>query len=93
MAPVGEDGTPIETAIVSHERNSHTLRPKIVGNGKYIKEYSQMEGSLLVDFPGIFESKGIELDIAMHLALQKLMISAKSVKVLVMVSALSLTPD
>ena len=29
----------------------------------------------------------------MHLALQKLMLSAKSVKVLVMVSALSLTPD
>ena len=46
MAPVAEDGqTPIESEIVSHERNSHTLRPKIVGNGHYIKEYAQMEGT------------------------------------------------
>lgn len=70
VAPVAEDGiTPILSEIMSHERNSHTLRPKIIGDGHYIPQFSQLEGTLLVDFPGIFESKGLELEISIHLAL------------------------
>lgn len=94
MAPVDKDGvTPLENQIVSHSHNSHTLKPKIVGNAKYPAEYSQLDGTFLIDFPGIFESKGVELDIASHLALQRIMLKAKSVKVLVLVAAPSFSPD
>jgi energy-coupling factor transporter ATP-binding protein EcfA2 len=70
LAPVADDGaTPLLHEIVSHERNSHTMKPKIVGDGHYKDEFKELEGTLLIDFPGIFESKGIELEISMHLAL------------------------
>ena len=47
----------------------------------------------MIDFPGIFESRGAELDIAIRLSLQHLLLSSKSAKVLLLVSAAVLTPD
>ena len=70
MAPVGEDGEPIEEAIMSHSHNSHTIVPKIPQEKPdYPEEYKGLNGTWLVHFPGMFESKGLELDIAIDLTL------------------------
>ena len=70
MAPMGEDGEPIEGDIISHSHNSHTIVPKIpMEKAEYIEEYKGLNGCWLVDFPGMFESKGLELDIAIDLTL------------------------
>lgn len=47
----------------------------------------------MVDFPGLFETRGAELDISIRLTLQYLLQKAKSVKFLLLVSALSFLPD
>ena len=99
MAPCGSDENemfvdlPHESDLISHQFNSHTLQPKIVGGPNFHPDFHHMEGHYLIDFPGIFETRGSELDIAMHLILQKLLLTAKSAKVLVLVSATILTPD
>ena len=53
--------------------NSHTLEPKIYGkvtesllDSQVSNKYPQLE---LVDFPGMFDSKGTVLEIAIDLAL------------------------
>lgn len=77
MACADEDGAPIENDIISMSRNSHTLYPKIVGEiEKYPEDFkkSGLENLYLVDFPGMFESRGPELDIAMSLALQRVLV-------------------
>ena len=74
MAPVGPDGEPIEEAIVSHKHNSHTIVPKIPQEKpEYPEEYAALNGTWIVDFPGMFESKGVELDIAIDLTLQRVL--------------------
>ena len=74
MAPVGPDGNPISSLIVSHQHNSHTIVPKIPQDtAHYPEEFSGLEGTYLVDFPGMFDSKGIELDIAIDLTLQRVL--------------------
>ena len=95
MAPVGKDELPETNDIMSHSHNSHTLFPKIPGDTDYPKQYRQagLQDTYLVDFPGMFESRGPELDVAMSLALQKILMSAKSAKVLVLVQASILLPD
>lgn len=94
MAPVGEDGKPLYDKIVSHAHNSHTLKPKLVADPpKYGDEYLGLEKYHAVDFPGMFESKGPELDTALYLTLQKVLLEAKSAKVLVLVSAHIFLPD
>ena len=52
-----------------------------------------MNGLHLVDFPGLFETRGAEIDIAIHLTLQKILRKSKSAKVLVLLSSSSLRPD
>ena len=70
MAPEGPDGEPISEAIMSHSHNSHTIVPKIPQNKpEYPEEYNALDGTWIVDFPGMFESKGLELDIAIDLTL------------------------
>lgn len=94
MAPEGPDGEPITEAIMSHSHNSHTIVPKLPQDKpEYAEEYKGLDGTWLVDFPGMFESKGLELDIAMDLTLQRVLLQAKSAKILVLVSATSLTPE
>ena len=65
------NGEPVNSSIISHQRNSHTLKPKIVGGPNDFGEefYELLQGHYLVDFPGIFESRGIELEISIRLAL------------------------
>lgn len=70
MAPEGPDGEPIVEAIMSHSHNSHTIVPKIPQEKpEYPPEFSELDGTWIVDFPGMFESKGLELDIAIDLTL------------------------
>ena len=71
MACEGPDGEPIESKLISHGHNSHTFVPKIPIDGEaiYPDEYSELNGRYIVDLPGMFESKGDELDVAMDLAL------------------------
>ena len=46
-----------------------------------------------MDFPGMFDCKGILLDIPMELALQRILMQARSAKIVVLVSASILLPD
>ena len=88
MAPVGPDGKPIENAIISHQFNSHTLKPKFVSDPPvYGDEYCGLDKFHCVDYPGMFESKGPELDTALYLGIQKILLTAKSSRILLLVSA------
>lgn len=88
LAPVGPDGLPAAHPIVSHQHNSHTLRPKLVNErAEYPEAFCGLDDVHCVDYPGLFESKGAELDIAMQITLQKVIMRAKSARVLVLVSA------
>lgn len=94
LAPMGEDGLPCEDAIISHMHNSHTLSPKFVNKTpQYPDEFSEMQGIYSVDYPGLFESKGLELDISMQLTLHKLITESKKAYILVLVSAGILLPE
>lgn len=94
MAPVGADDLPAENAIISHQHNSHTLSPKFVENTpQYPDDFSGLQGIHSVDYPGLFESKGPELDISMQLTLHKLITESKKAYVLVLVSAGIFLPD
>ena len=95
MAPVQEadPNKPDDSQIISHSHNSHTFKPKIVGNGTYPDSLKELNGTFLVDFPGMFDSKGYDFDIAMHLALQRVLIKAKSSKVLVLAQATCLIAE
>lgn len=70
MAPVGADGQPVESDLIDHGNNSHTFVPKLVmEEARYIDEFKELDGRHIVDIPGMFESKGSEIDIAMDLTL------------------------
>jgi hypothetical protein len=86
MAPKSADDgdLPANHDIISHSHNSHTFKPKVIGNGTYDERFKELNGTYLVDFPGMFDSKGYDLDIAMHLALQRVIVQAKSTKILVL---------
>lgn len=89
MAPCdpNNESIPISIDFISHKRNSHTFCPKIIGQP--IDDYNDaINGGLhLVDFPGMFDTKGTVIEIAMLMALQKIIKRAKSVKIIVLVSA------
>lgn len=94
MAPVGADGLPQESAIISHKHNSHTLGPKFVNETPcYPDAFSDLQGIYSVDYPGLFESKGPELDISMQLGLQRLISNSKKAYILVLVSATIFLPE
>lgn len=72
MACADGQGNPIVNDIMSNSHNSHTIYPKIVGDlDRYPEVYKKagLENKFLIDFPGMFESKGPELDIAFYLTL------------------------
>lgn len=68
MAPVGPDGQPAMSKIISFGHNSHTLKPKIVQE-KWSDMYPGLDGWYAIDFPGMFESRGPEIEAAIMLAL------------------------
>lgn len=78
---------------ISHAHNSHTLQPKIPFLPPYHGDFNDLNKYHLVDFPGIFEQRGPELDISIHLCLQKILMASKSAKVLVLVSANIFSPE
>ena len=88
MAPVLDGQQPGESNIISHQYNSHTIRPKFASDTtKFPEEFQDLDGLHLVDFPGLFETRGPEIDIAIHLTLQRILLQAKSAKVLVLIAA------
>lgn len=92
MAPEGPDGQPLASELIDHGKNSHTFVPKIpMGEPKYIQEFSELDGRHILDVPGMFESKGDEIDVAMDLALQRILLQSKSAKVVLLFSAGGLT--
>ena len=94
MAPVGPDGEPEVTKFISFAHNSHTLKPKFVKDPpEWHEKFMGLDGWHGVDFPGMFESRGPEIEQAIMLALQYLMQQAKESKVLVLVSANIFLPD
>lgn len=87
MVPV-KDGKPVESDIISNSFNSHTLMPKLVSDPpQYGEHYCGLERFHMVDYPGMFETRGPELDTALYLGIQKILMTAKSARVLVLVSA------
>lgn len=62
---------PSENKIISHGRNSHTLKPKFVSDPPvYGDEFCGLDSIHSVDYPGMFESRGPELDVALYLGIQ-----------------------
>ena len=93
MAPI-EDASdmPVQNKIISHQYNSHTIRPKFASQSTiYPDAFSDLNGLYMVDFPGLFETRGPEIDIAIHLTLQRILIKAKSAKALVLIASSCLT--
>lgn len=94
MAPYDKDGNPLQADIVSHGHNSHTFRPKLVSDPpQYGDLYCGLDKFHSIDYPGMFESRGLELDTALYLGIQQILLTAKSARVLVMVSAQVLEPE
>jgi len=69
MVPIDDQGNMSENEIISHQGNSHTLAPSIAHGPDYIDKFSNLKGHYLVDFAGMFDSKGSEIEIAIDLAL------------------------
>lgn len=94
MAPVGDDGEPKITQFISFSHNSHTLKPKFVKDPpEWHEKYMGLDGWHGIDFPGMFESRGPEIEQAIMLALQYIFQQAKESKVLVLVSANIFLPE
>ena len=90
MAPMaeGNDSLPAENKIISHQFNSHTIRPKFACEKvEYPPQFAALNGTWLIDFPGMFETRGPDIDIAIHLTLQKILREAKSAKIMVLIAA------
>ena len=87
MCPVDGTDKAVKSEIISHARNSHTLIPTIRHGPEFIKEFSLLNGKYLIDFPGMFDSKGPEIDIAIELLLQMIVKKANSTKILLLLSA------
>jgi hypothetical protein len=82
------DGKPSENHIISHSFNSHTLKPKFLADPPaYGEAYCGLDKFHTIDYAGMFESRGPELDAALYLGIQKILLTAKSARILVMVSA------
>ena len=91
-AAAEKSSMPALSKIISHQYNSHTIRPKFASDSTiYPEEYSALNGMYMVDFPGLFETRGPEIDIAIHLTLQRIMLKAKSAKALVLLASSCLT--
>ena len=68
MAPIVEEEAQSHK-IISHRRNSHTLAPTLFYGPNYPERYQSLNGKYLIDFPGMFDTKGTEIDLAIDLAL------------------------
>lgn len=94
MAPCDPEGKPLENMIISHGHNSHTLKPKLVSDPPtYGDLYCGLDKYHSIDYPGMFESKGLELDTALYLGIQQILLTAKSARVMCLVSAQVLEPE
>jgi len=56
----------------------------------YKKEYKILDGTHIIDFPGWFDSKGVEFEISFDLSFQKILLNSNSCRILVLVPATSL---
>ena len=56
-------------------------------------KYSDLNGTYLVDFPGLFETRGPEIDIAIHLTLQRILSKSRTAKAIVLLSATCLKSE
>ena len=92
MAPIIEEEA-VPHAIISHYRNSHTLAPTLFYGPDFPKTYKGLNGNHLIDFPGMFDSRGDEISMAIDLALQMIIKRAKSTKILLMLSAFHFLAD
>lgn len=95
MAPCdpNDEKLPIMNDIMSHAHNSHTIYPKIPKPQFMDKQFKGWNDTYLLDFPGMFDCKGILLDIPMELALQRILKKSRSARLVVLVSASILLPD
>lgn len=81
-------GQALDSKLISHQTNSHTLAPTIAcGQNPYPPQFSALFGSYFIDFPGIFDTKGEEIGIAIDLAMKYIINKAKSTKVLLVIPA------
>ena len=72
MAPIGPNGMPLTSETMSVGHKSHTLYPKIpFDEPRYVPEFEKagLKNTHVVDFPGMFESRGPELEITISLTL------------------------
>jgi len=63
------------------------LEPSIAAGPNYCKEFNELKGYYLIDFPGMFDSKDITNEISIDLALQRIIVEAKSTKILLLMAA------
>ena len=57
-----------DSGIISHSSNSHTLAPSIA-HGPDFSEFKQLQNHYLIDFAGMFDDRGGEIEIAIDIAL------------------------
>eukprot|EP00351_Strombidinopsis_sp_SopsisLIS2011_P001728 CAMPEP_0116874466 /NCGR_PEP_ID=MMETSP0463-20121206/5921_1 /TAXON_ID=181622 /ORGANISM="Strombidinopsis sp, Strain SopsisLIS2011" /LENGTH=89 /DNA_ID=CAMNT_0004518125 /DNA_START=308 /DNA_END=577 /DNA_ORIENTATION=- len=86
MAPVDNDGKPMNIDFISHYVKSHTFLPSLLAGPKFDK-YPALNGKYLIDFPGFFDSKGPEVSLGIDLALKMVIRASKSAKVILLVPA------
>lgn len=76
-------------ATISHDVNSHTFLPAVVYD--YSQDitpaFSALKGYALVDLPGLFDTKGIEVSMALSNCIHRIIVKAKSAKCVVLLPA------
>ena len=70
MVPVNNNDEPLLDENISHQRNSHTLVPRLIYGPYYSQKFEALNGHWLIDFPGMFDSKGGEMQIIIDYALK-----------------------
>ena len=93
MVPVDDQGGKKDSEIISHSTNSHTLSPSIAHGPEYIDKFSALKDHYLIDFPGMFDSKGSEIEVAIDMALQMIIKKSKSTKLGLLVPSNHFMPD
>eukprot|EP00351_Strombidinopsis_sp_SopsisLIS2011_P005846 CAMPEP_0116874800 /NCGR_PEP_ID=MMETSP0463-20121206/6391_1 /TAXON_ID=181622 /ORGANISM="Strombidinopsis sp, Strain SopsisLIS2011" /LENGTH=149 /DNA_ID=CAMNT_0004519065 /DNA_START=180 /DNA_END=629 /DNA_ORIENTATION=+ len=92
MAPVDKDGKPMNSDRISHFSKSHTFMPSLLAGPEFVT-YPALNGHYLVDCPGFFDTKGLEVSIGVDLAIKKLIRASKSAKVVLLVPSTHLLSD
>lgn len=92
MAPVSEEGKIIENELMSHRAQSHTLEPKVLPGCIYEK-YNVLNGNYFIDFPGLFDTSGGAIEIAVSLLLKWIIQKARSTRLLLTMSAVTMASN